>query len=77
MARKLKTMTLVIRCTVADNQLSAAVDSISTEVNVEDTPVSGEAAVFPGTDAPAWDGAKTGTTIVSDCLALLKTKYGT
>ncbi len=78
MARKTKTLTVTIRCTVSDDQRIATVDSISAEGNIEDKPDRGEAHGFRGTDtAPTWDGIKTGATIVADCLAAFRAKYGT
>ena len=78
MARKTKTLEIVIRCTVADNQQSATVDSIQANSVVEETQSGKPAFSNPGTGDPlVWDGTKTGDTIVADVLASLKGKYGT
>ena len=76
MARKATTMNLIIRCTVADNQLSATVDQLRIEGNVGDTTAANEydKGPFPITLDDTWDGTVTAAAMVAACLASLKTE---
>ena len=71
--RKAKTMNIIISCTIADNQGSATVDRVLVEGAIEDTASVTDKQTNSGkTDTPAWDGAKRGNVLVSDCLADFK-----
>lgn len=78
MARKAQTMVITINCTVAPDQQSATVDNAKIELGgtINDARATGVAVTFPAEDEDAWDGTKSGSVIVADCLSKLKTKYG-
>ena len=79
MANKGTTMNIIFQCTIADNQLSATVDSVTVEGNYSD-PAAPDPAGKKSKPIPkaleAYVGGDSCDTMVANCLTTFKGQIG-